>query len=71
MTTKEFLAAKIEECERSARENGWEGEEFDLTKGDAEYVAAGFRERFGRLPYKAEWLEFFGWVGESHCEEYA
>lgn len=69
MEPKEKLEALFAECESEARKQGWNGD-WEPTVGDVRFIEHQFGLVFNRKPYKAEWLCFVGWIGESHCEDY-
>ena len=58
----ETLAA---ECVKMAREQGYDGDAYDLTESDCDWIV----EQLGRKPTREEWASAgYGWVGNAHYD---
>jgi hypothetical protein len=67
---REYLA----ECVAAARRQGWDGDTYEYTAEDCDYVTGRLETRLGRRPTMTEWREVLGacaYIGDRHCEDYS
>ena len=62
-----IIKREAERCESEARKQGWDGDDYELTAEDCDFIAEAVKDEIDRMPTKAEWSAAgFGWVGNRH-----
>lgn len=56
-TMTDIITHEMEHCERLARREGWDGDDFEPTYEDLDCASDRIQARVGRYPTSAEWAD--------------